>query len=116
LECRSQVKEDLEAGKPRGFETILAVQARGISTRANRSNELRPIDRESEIDADRTDGSRITEADSNSVGEVVQLVRAVIQALQGIGRIEDRLRWRGTKGDASQAAVDVASIVEECAA
>ena len=90
----------------------LAIQAGRLRPGADGRHELRAIDRKAEVDANRTHGRGVSEADAHRMSKIVQFVRAVIFANRRIRGIEDGLRRIRAKGDSAQAAVHIPAVVK----
>src|ERR1700743_254755 len=95
------------------MESEVAIETARIVVGANRRNEGRPVDRKSKIDADRPDRSRVSQAETHGVREVIQFVCAIELALGRVCGIENRLRRIGAKRYAAQATVDVATVIKQ---
>src|SRR5258705_1820002 len=115
-ERRPQTEEYLQARQLRGFKPK---RSRGAScggsaagTR-NGDHEKWPVHLIAKIDTDRPDRRRVANPDANRVREIIQLVGAVIKALLGIGRIEDRLWRTPAQRDAVNFAVHISAIVKQ---
>src|SRR4029077_848322 len=111
-----QTEEYLQARQLRGLKpkrTGRASGGGGAARTGNGNHEKWPVHLVAEIDTDRPDRRCVANAHADGMRKIVQFVGAVIEALLGISRIEDRLRRTPAKRYAVHFAVHISAVVKQ---